>query len=102
MKQEITLDEIMSEFFSRFYNILMIETFKKLTPKEEAGQALDEIFKITEKSFQGFSEQIAKSDLNFYLEYKKQLGLVMDQTKDTIIRSYDKIEIEEAKSNLII
>lgn len=90
MQQQITLDEILTEFFSRYNNILMVEVMRKVVSKEESGEFLDSIFKITEKSFQTFSEQIAKSDMNFYLEFKKHLGATYDQMKSTIVSTYDR------------
>jgi hypothetical protein len=70
-QKQITMEELLGEFFSKFYNLMTVKLMMLVVKKEDAENFLQSIFDDNMKGYDAVYQQIAQQDLNFYLELKK-------------------------------
>jgi len=91
-KQEVLMDDLLSEFFSKFYNLMTVKTMMLVVKKEDAEKFMDSIFIDNMKGYDAVYQEIAKQDMAFYLEMKKTINLIFDATKKATLEFYDAKE----------
>ena len=99
-QQVITSEQLISNFFGMFYNMINLELFVRLIPENEAEELLNKVYEQVSKGFAPIFEDMSK-DLEFYLAFKQDIAMFFDRTKQTFLSYYKEEKIEE-KTKIIL
>jgi len=88
---QISGEQLVQQFFGRFYNIMMIGMFVQIYNKEQADEQLNKLLELTMSEFEnsGFVKQIQQQDIAGYFELKKVINQEFDSMKRSMMQIYE-------------
>ena len=91
-QQGMTAGQIVTDFFHRFFDGIIIQVFIKIYSKEEAEVVLDTLFEENESMFTALLAPLATSNMDVYMDIKKAIKRGFEEMKKNILEMYNASE----------